>query len=125
MDTYRWAIGLAVALAGGGLITQYYARRIKMLVGKHDSEYRLSIPISIGLIESLFFTLGVAFNISGVMIAMVGWMGAKMAAHWGEERHRENLASVGTIRFLMLTGTLASMLFSIIGGLICAGKIRF
>ena len=83
MDTYRWAIGLSVALAGGGLITQYYARKIKILVGNNDSEYRLSIPISIGLIESLFFTLGVAFNISGVMITMVGWMGAKNGSTLG------------------------------------------
>lgn len=66
-----------------------------------------------------------AFNISGVMIAMIGWMGAKMAAHWGEERNKEKLGSVATIRYLMLTGTLASMLFSIVGGLICAGKITF
>ena len=123
MDVYRWVTGLTIALVFGGLVTQYYARRIKILVGEDDPEYRISIPVSIGLVESLFFTLGVAFHLSGVMMAMIAWMGAKMAAHWGDERQRKKVCNIGEVRFLMLTGTLTSMLFSIIGGLICAGKI--
>jgi hypothetical protein len=82
METYRWVTGLTIAVVFGGLVTQYYARRIKILVGEDNPEYRISIPISIGFVESLFFTIGVAFHLSGVMIAMVAWMVAKMAACW-------------------------------------------
>jgi len=119
METYRWLTGLTIAVVFGGLGTQYYARRIKMLVGEDNPEYRISIPISIGFVESLFFTIGVASHLSGVMIAMV----AKMAACWGDEKQRGKVYNIYTIRFLLLTGTLTSMLFSVLGGLICAGKI--
>lgn len=123
MDAYRWLIGLGIALFFGGLVTQYYARRIKNLVGEDDPQYRMAIPIIIGVVENLFFTLGVAFHLSGVMIAMVAWMVAKIAAHWGEEQQGKNITNIATIRFLVMSGTMASMIFSIFGGLICAGKI--
>jgi hypothetical protein len=123
METYRWVTGLTIAVVFGGLVTQYYARRIKILVGGDIAEYRISIPISIGFVESLFFTIGVAFHLSGVMVAMVAWMGAKMAACWGDETQRGKVSNICTIRFLLLTGTLSSMLFSVIGGLVCAERI--
>ena len=111
---------LTIAVVFGGRVTQYYVRRIKILVGEGNPEYRISIPISIGFVESLFFTIGVAFHLSGVMVA---WMGAKMAACWGDKTQRGKVSNICTIRFLLLTGTLSSMLFSVIGGLIRAGRI--
>lgn len=58
MDINSWTTGLAVALILGGVVTQYYARKIKILVGKNDPAYRISIPMTIGVVENLFFTLG-------------------------------------------------------------------
>ena len=125
METLRWTVGLFVSLVFGGIVTQYWARRLRKLIGNEDPQYRIFIPLSLGVLENLFFTIGVAFDLSGVMVGMVAWMGAKMAAHWGRESKEHQVKNIETIRFLVLTGTMLSLLFSMIGGLICAGKLWF
>jgi hypothetical protein len=52
-------------------------------------------------------------------------MGAKMAAHWGIESKEHQVKNIGTIRFLVLGGTMMWLLFAMIGGLICSGKLWF
>ena len=123
MEALRWPVGLLVSLVFGGIVTQYYARRVMKLIGDEVPSYRLFIPLSIGVVENLFFTIGVAFNLSGVMIGMVAWMGAKMAAHWGKESQEHQVSNIVTVRFLVLVGTMISLLFAMIGGLICAGRL--
>ena len=123
MEALRWPVGLLVSLVFGGIVTQYYARRVMKLIGDEVPSYRLFIPLSIGVVENLFFTIGVAFNLSGVMIGMVAWMGAKMAAHWGKESQEHQVSNIVTVRFLVLVGTMLSLLFAMIGGLICAGRL--
>ena len=123
MEALRWSVGLLVSLVFGGIVTLYYARRVMKLIGDEDPSYRLFIPLSIGVVENLFFTIGVAFNLSGVMIGMVAWMGAKMAAHWGKESPEHQVTNIVTVRFLVLVGTMISLLFAMIGGLICAGRL--
>ena len=125
METLRWTVGLSVGLVCGGIVNQYWARKLKKLIGDEDPQYRILIPLSLGVVESLFFTIGVAFDLSGVMIGMVAWMGAKMAAHWGIESKEHQVKNIGTIRFLVLGGTMISLLFAMIGGLICSGKLWF
>ena len=125
MEALRWMTGFFVSLVFGGIVTQFYARRVRKLIGDQDPQYRILIPISIGVVENLFFTIGVAFHLSGVMVAMVAWMGAKMAAHWGRESQEHGVSNIATVRFLMLVGTMISLLFAMIGGLICAGKLWF
>jgi hypothetical protein len=49
--------GLTIAVVFGGLVTQYYARKIKILVGEDNPEYRISIPISIGFVDGVVKTL--------------------------------------------------------------------
>ena len=123
MEALRWTAGLFVSLVFGGIVTQYYARRVRKLIVDEEPNYRILIPLSIGVVESLFFTIGVAFNLSGVMIGMVAWMGAKMAAHWGKESQEHQVSNIVTVRFLVLVGTMISLLFAMIGGLICAGRL--
>ena len=123
MEALRWPAGLFVSLVFGAIVTQFYARRVRKLIGDEDPSYRLFIPVSIGVVENLFFTIGVAFNLSGVMIGMVAWMGAKMAAHWGRESTEHQVKNIVTVRYLVLVGTMISLLFAMIGGLICAGKL--
>lgn len=125
MEIFRWVFGLLVALVFGGIATQFYARKVRKLVGDEDPHYRISIPIALGVAENLFFTMGVAFDLSGVMVAMVTWMAAKMAAHWGKESQEIRVKNIETIRFMVLMGTMISLLFSMIGGLICSGKLWF
>jgi hypothetical protein len=55
MEAFRWIAGLFVSLVFGGIVTQVYARRIRKLVGDEDPHYRISIPISLGVAENLFF----------------------------------------------------------------------
>ncbi len=125
MEIFRWVFGLLVALVFGGIVTQFYARKVRKIVGDEDPHYRISIPIALGVAENLFFTMGVAFDLSGVMVAMVTWMAAKMAAHWGKNSQENRIKNIGTVRFMVLMGTMISLLFSMIGGLICAGKLWF
>jgi hypothetical protein len=125
MVAFRWTAGFFVSLVFGGIVTQYYARRIRKLIGDEDPQYRILIPLSLGVVENLFFTIGVAFDLSGVMVGMVAWMGAKMAAHWGIESKEHQVKNIDTVRFLVLGGTMISLLFAMIGGLICAGKLWF
>jgi hypothetical protein len=125
METHRWMIGLFVSLIFGGIVNQYWARRVRKLIGDKDPQYRILIPISLGVVENLFFTIGVAFNLSGVMVGMVAWMGAKMAAHWGRESTEHQVKNIETVRFLVLGGTMISLLFAMLGGLICSGKLWF
>jgi hypothetical protein len=63
MEALSWTAGLFVSLVFGGIVTQYYARRVRKLIDDEDPNYRLFIPLSIGVVESLFFTIGVAFNL--------------------------------------------------------------
>jgi hypothetical protein len=125
MDTLRWTVGLSVSLIFGGIVTQFYARKVRDLVSTDDPQYRLLIPTCLGIVENLFFSIGVAFEVSGAMTAMVIWMGAKMAAHWGRDAEVGHVHKVATVRFFVLSGTMVSLLFAMIGGLICAGRLKF
>lgn len=125
MEIFRWVFGLLVALFFGGIVTQFYARKVREIVGDEEAHYRISIPISLGVAENLFFTMGVAFDLSGVMVAMVAWVGAKMAAHWGRDSQETRIKNIETVRFMVLMGTMISLMFSMIGGLICSGKLWF
>ena len=125
METLRWTVGLSVPLVFGGIVTQCWARRVRKLIGDEDPQYRILIPLSLGVVESLFFTIGVAFDLSGIMMGMVGWAGAKMAAHWGRESTNHQVKNIETVRFLVLGGTMVSLLFAMLGGLICSGKLWF
>jgi hypothetical protein len=83
------------------------------------------IPVLVtGTVERLFFLVAVAFNLSGVVVAMVGWIGVKMAAHWGarpEAPEQQKSGSIYAIRITAILGGLLSLLFAMVGGLVCSG----
>ena len=72
----------------------------------------------VGLIERLFFTLIIAFGISGAAISMAAWITVKMASTW-KRLARENNPWTGPFALSSLLGNLVSMLFALIGGLVC------
>ncbi len=79
-----------------------------------------------GTIERIFFTLLVAFDISGFPIAMIAWLAVKMAVTWSDRGTARNDSEEEAKRAdgyrisssITLLNGLVSMTFALIGGLI-------
>lgn len=67
----------------------------------------------IGCVERLLFTLLVGFDVPGLSTAMIGWIPAKMAVTW-MTREQEG----ATRAYTGLIGTVVSLIFALLGGLI-------
>jgi hypothetical protein len=119
----RWVIGLFVSLGVGWLVTYQFVRwvRAHYRIEEHTGAAAFVPPWLTGLVERLFFTVLIAFNISGTAVAMIGWIAAKMAANWN--RPGTPVAFAGAALSALLGGMM-SMLFALLGGLICSGQIR-
>jgi len=79
-------------------------------------------PIFTGILERLFFTILIAFNIPGVAGGIFTWIIVKMVSGWnritgGKETWRRVLS------FNALINSLVSLLFAVLGGLIANGNI--
>jgi len=119
----RWSIGMSVALVLGAVVTELFVRALR-------SCFNISIPPSqravpawlVGSIERLFFTVVVAFNISGTAVAMIGWITVKMVTNWN--RPGCSGPEFAPVALTALLGGLVSMFFALIGGLICSGNIH-
>lgn len=153
METFsRWTIGLVVSLLIGHFVTGEFVD----LVRSHyridekwiDENFDYGLPNLprwvIGPLERLFFTLLVAFNVSGVATGMMIWLLVKMVSNWNllipplvgenrnlktdEEKKREKEQDMHRAMLRRYTwsgflGTLMSLLFALLGGLICGGLI--
>jgi len=97
-------------------------QRLRALIKPAD-EIPEFIPGSVtGILERTFFTLLVAFNVSGTGTAMIAWLALKMASGWNSGERSEPgtkkwIDAVNT-SFVALLAGLASMLFAVVGGLI-------
>jgi len=120
-------IGLAffVSLVIGGIVTGLYVWIIRKIfkVGKPEDQKRYPriSPWLNGLVERLFFTFVCGFDISGAASAMIGWIAIKIASNWQQKKEGESDLERRrrlSIIFSSLQGSLISMIFSIIGGLI-------
>jgi hypothetical protein len=130
MIALRWTIGLLTALLLGHYATGLFVRglrrhvergRIQANVGPpawHEADL---VPVwETGTVERLFFTVAVAFGISGAVVAMIAWTAAKMATDWNRPLgERQDPAGA----FTALLGGLVSMFFALVGGLICRGAV--
>ncbi len=122
----RWSTGMFVSLAIGQLVTGLFLKSVrnhyKIELGSSTSP---GIPAYvIGLVERLFFTIIVAFNISATAIAMIGWLTVKMVSNWNRTGGSSS-ADFAPAALSALLGGMVSMLFALLGGLICSGQIRF
>lgn len=129
--------GFITALVAGHLWTSIVLRLIRNHIynetvkreGEIDNVYidPLAVPgWVVGAIERLFFGTLVTFDISATAAGMVTWILVKMATDWhrilGEGK--DNLAfGSRSLAFGSLLGGIVSLLFALIGGLICRGAL--
>ena len=152
-----WIVGLIVSLGAGHLITSILLIRLRIhfegrkkewidFPKKQKERFYLGIdvyppfkshkkgkpihPAIIGIIERLFFTIVVALNLAGAVVAMIGWIGLKtLASRPHREMRAEKLENeTGStyspapgFQYAGVFGNLTSMFFALTGGLI----IRF
>ncbi|MEX0874702.1 MAG: hypothetical protein WD646_08940 [Actinomycetota bacterium] len=111
----RWIVGIVVI----GIVGGHFAAGLAMGRKGYWSRFRRSLAI--GIVERLFFGIGIALNVPVVAPAMIGWVATKMAAGWNLETDSEKKDR----RFAALRGSLASMFAAALGGLVAGGMIRW
>ena len=120
MDIVTWSIGLAVSLVLGWPITEGFLYGLRKARGFEKPAEEKSVPPWLtGIIERLFFTIAVAYNVGGSITAMILWIAIKLGANWGPDDGRAS-----AFRFRIVSGALGglvSMLFALVGGLIAGG----
>lgn len=119
-----WILGLAISLLVGHFAVDYFLRELRkhMQLGDKPAlpEPLKRVPSWLtGALERLFFTLLVAFNVSGTPTAMVGWLALKLATNWNRP-DLEDKVQARSFAFSGLIAGLLSMLFALVGGRICA-----
>jgi hypothetical protein len=128
-----WAFGLGFSLLLGlltgplldlirGRLLQKARKKGEVIDDKDARLYLESLYLSsklLGSIERLFFTTLVAFNVSGTATAMIAWIAIKMATDWQRILPRGAKLWVRSLAFSALLGNMISLLFALIGGLIC------
>lgn len=125
--TLIW-IGVATSLVGGAIGCSLFDKLVRRWLGAPKPEApRRRMPAWLtGMIERIFFTILVTFDVSGYPIAMIVWLVAKMAATWtgrGTPRDdsEEEVKRAHDYRIsssITLMNGLVSMIFALIGGLI-------
>jgi hypothetical protein len=119
----RWIVGLAVSLAIGGLFTGWFLGQLRSYLNIAKPAGRDVPNWLIGISERLFFTVLVAFSISGTAIAMIGWITVKVIPNW--ELYIKHGTSNKPLVWSSLLASLCSLFFALIGGLICRGSIGY
>jgi hypothetical protein len=128
-----WLIGLVVV---SGLLGAAISYSVWKWLHTHFSRLNTSLgwdlpveqittvtffPILTGIFERIFFTILVAFQVTGTGSAAIAWIAVKMAVGWG--KIKEGNTGNRALAFTGLLSSLTSMIFAIIGGLICNGAI--
>lgn len=129
-----WVLGLTISLLCGKYVISRVLRFIRNAVIKpkayqasggkeeYDKLYKDALYIQGGFIEFLeriFFLVAVAFNISGTLVAMIGWVTVKMVYNWGLLTKDSPSTTKRSLAFSALFGNLLSMFFALLGGLVC------
>ena len=125
-------VGFAFSLGLGYVVVSLFLKCLRQYMKvepKPGSDLRTKgVPSGLmGLVERLFFTIVIAFDISGASVAMIAWLGAKLASNWNlraREAHDEEDRLIA-VQFSVSAAVagLLSMMFALLGGLICRGDI--
>lgn len=118
----RFIIGFSISLGLGTWLTPIFLNQIREdLFKKLNDRYEIpsygSLDWLIGVLERGFFTIIVAFNVSGAAIAMISWIIVKMATNWHIIARSGKPLERGVALSLLL-GSMISMSFALIGGLV-------
>lgn len=132
----RWFFGLGIFALGIGWLSTFILVSVldsyiqsKAAERKEEERYdKLVVAPDIpswlvGLVERTFFTILVAFNVSATAVAMIAWVTVKMLYSWDIAWSERGNITVRSLVLSALLGNLVSMLFALIGGLICRGSI--
>lgn len=122
---FRWAIGMVFSVIVGGIVTWAFLEGLRKYQRlKKDTESNDSRPVPpwlTGMVERAFFTVVVALDISGAAVAMVAWLTLKMVTNWNRSGGYRDVKQV-RLAFSALMAGLVSMLFAVVGGVICRGS---
>jgi hypothetical protein len=119
-------VGLAISLGGGWFCVPRILGAVRKYQGLGEKPKRSGVPPELtGTIERLFFTIIVAFDVSGAATAMIGWETLKLLTNWNRQgtQSEKDQEQWRAWAFSALIGGLASMLFALIGGLVWRGKL--
>ena len=138
----RWVIGFVFSLFIGHLLTKKFVNDLRSYIKFDMSGINVSkrgIPTWVmGTLERLFFTILIGFYVPAAGAAIMGWLTIKMLTNWNRINVRygdpatgavvdrikiKEEANLRTYALSGLLGSLMSMLFALIGGLICKGAI--
>ena len=120
--------GLAISLGLGSILTPKFLDWLRQnLLSAIDAEYHVesfgALDWLVGVIERLFFTIIVGFDVSGAAVAMVSWILVKMATNWhriiesGDNRQRG-------LALCSMMGSMVSLFFALVGGLIIRAGMK-
>ena len=137
MDIFlRWFFGLGIFAIGiGWLFTFIFLKVLRTHImlkadqRKEADTYKENLtPLDvhswlIGFTERTFFTILVAFNMSATAVAMIAWVTLKMLCNWNILLRERGNITLRSLAWSALLGNMVSMLFALIGGLICRGSI--
>jgi hypothetical protein len=132
----RWFFGLGIFALGIGWLSTFLlldvlrscikAKAAERKEGKKYDDFIAAGDIPswlVGLIERTFFTVLVAFNVSATSVAMIAWVAVKMVYHWNIVWRERETITIRSLALSSLLGNIVSMLFALIGGLICRGSM--
>ncbi len=122
-------LGHAIALIGGGIVTPLVLNAVRKWQGiTANPEPPKGAPRPVpgwltGLLERLLFTWLVALSVSGTAVAMIAWLGIKLAADWSRPDGEMNVAIWRGMAASALLAGMVSMLFALAGGILCRGTL--
>ena len=88
-----------------------------------DNPHNDLINVTAGILERIFFAIVIAFNLSGGVVAMIGWATLKMATNWNKafpkiETKKWSIEQKTQMALCSLHSGLLSLFFALISGLI-------
>ena len=126
IETKNWIAGLLVAIVVGHIVTGIFLYTVRGVLGfgskPKDKTTKRVPPWLTGCVERLVFAVFVGLDISGTAPAMIGWLAIKMATNWNR-KDMETVTASRPFSFSALLAGLISMLFAVLGGMICSGKL--
>jgi len=123
-----WVFGFLLATVVGGVATHLFLSTLRKNIAPTQATLdRPRVPGWItGIVERSFFFLLIAFNISGVPTAMVGWIAIKLATNWNRPLSiKEKEPSAKALAISAALAGIVSMTFALLGGLVSTGQISY